>query len=189
MFKFTDIFIRRPVLAMVVSLLILIFGLRSLGVLQVRQYPKMENTVITVTTSYPGASADVVKGFVTSVLEKSIASAEGIDYMTSSSTDGQSVISAYIKLNYDPNAAFTDVMSKVAQTQGTLPDGAKQPVIQKDTGQSTDLMYISFSSDKMNSEQITDYINRAVRAATGNRLRCCQSGSAGRENLCYADLA
>lgn len=162
MVKFTDIFIRRPVLAMVVSLLILIFGFRALGDLQVREYPKMENTVITVTTDYPGASADVVKGFVTTVLEKSIASAEGIDYMTSSSTDNQSVISAYIKLNYDPNAAFTDVMSKVAEVQGNLPDGAQQPVIQKDTGQSTDLMYISFSSDKMSPEQITDYINRAV---------------------------
>ena len=162
MVKFTDIFIRRPVLAMVVSLLILIFGLRALSDLQLREYPKMENTVITVTTTYPGASADIIKGFITTTLEKSIASAEGIDYMTSTSSDNQSVISAYIKLNYDPNTAFTDVMSKVAEVQGNLPSGSKQPVVTKDTGQSTDLMYISFSSDKMTPEQITDYITRAV---------------------------
>ncbi len=162
MVKFTDIFVRRPVLAMVVSLLIFIFGIRALSDLQVREYPKMENTVITVTTVYPGASADVIKGFVTTLLEKSIASAEGIDYMTSSSNDNVSVVSVYIKLNYDPNAAFTDVMSKVAEVKGDLPSNAKEPIIRKDTGQSTDLMYISFSSDKMTPEQITDYISRAV---------------------------
>lgn len=162
MVKFTDIFIRRPVLAMVVSLLIFIFGLRALGDLQVREYPKMENTVITVTTTYPGASAEMVKGFLTTVLEKSVASAEGIDYMTSTSDDSVSTITAYIKLDYDPNVAFTDIMSKVAEVRGNLPTGSKEPVIHKDTGQSTDLMYISYSSDKMNSEQITDYITRAV---------------------------
>ncbi len=162
MVTFTDIFIRRPVLAMVVSLLIFIFGLRAIGELQVREYPKMENTVITVTTVYPGASADVVKGFVTSILEKSIASAEGIDYMTSNSTDNVSTITAYIKLNFDPNAAFTDIMSKVSEVKSDLPSNVNEPVIQKDTGQSTDLMYISFSSDKMTPEQITDYITRAV---------------------------
>ncbi len=162
MVKFTDIFIRRPVLAMVVSLLILIFGLRASTNLQVREYPKMENTVVTVTTIYPGASAEVVKGFVTTLLEKSIASAEGIDYMTSTSNDNVSTITAYIKLNFDPNAAFTDIMSKVAEVRGNLPSNSKEPIIQKDTGQSTDLMYISFSSDKMTPEQITDYITRAV---------------------------
>ncbi len=162
MIKFTDIFVRRPVLAVVVSLLIFIFGIRALGELQVREYPKMENTVITVTTIYPGASAEVVRGFVTTILEKSIASAEGIDYITSTSNDNVSTITAYIKLNFDPNAAFTDIMSKVAEVRGTLPSNAKEPVIQKDTGQTTDLMYISFSSDKMNPEQITDYITRAV---------------------------
>jgi multidrug efflux pump len=162
MAKFTDIFIHRPVLAIAVSLLIFIFGLRALGDLQVREYPKMENTVITVTTAYPGASAEVIKGFVTTVLEKSVASAEGIDYMTSTSTDNVSTITAYIKLDYDPNAAFTDVMSKVAEVRGNLPTGSKEPVIHKDTGQTTDLMYISFSSAQMSAEQITDYINRAV---------------------------
>lgn len=162
MSKFTDIFIRRPVLAMVVSLLIFIFGLRALGDLQVRQYPKMENTVITVTTTYPGASAEVVKGFITTLLEKSIASAEGIDYMTSTSDDSVSTITAYIKLDFDPNTAFTDIMSKVAEIRGSLPANTKDPVIHKDTGQTTDLMYISYSSDKMTPEQITDFIKRAV---------------------------
>jgi multidrug efflux pump len=162
MAKFTDIFIRRPVLATVISLLILIFGLRAGTELQVREYPKMENTVITVTTVYPGASAEVVKGFVTTILEKSIASAEGIDYMTSTSTDNVSIITAYIKLNFDPNAAFTDIMSKVAQVRGNLPSNSKEPIIQKETGESTDLMYVSFSSDQMSAEQITDYITRAV---------------------------
>lgn len=162
MIKLTDIFIRRPVLAMVVSLLIFIFGLRALGNLQVREYPKMENTVITVTTVYPGASADVVKGFMTTPLEKSIASANGIDYMTSTSNDNVSTITAYIKLDYGSDAAFTDIMSKVSEVRGSLPPGINEPVIHKDTGQSVDLMYISFSSNKMSSEQITDYITRAV---------------------------
>ena len=162
MITFTDIFVRRPVLAMAVSLMIFIFGIRALGSLQVREYPKMENTVITVTTVYPGASADVVQGFVTTLLEKSIASAEGIDYMTSSSNDNVSTVTAFIKLNYDANTAFTDIMSKVAEVRGSLPSNSKEPLINKDTGQSTDLMYISFSSDKMTPEQITDYISRAV---------------------------
>ena len=112
---FTDIFIRRPVLACVVSLLILLFGLRAMTELPLRQFPKMENTVITVTTSYPGASADLMEGFITSPLQKSIASAEGIDYMTAQSSQGLSVISVYIKLNFDPAVAMTDIMSRVQQ--------------------------------------------------------------------------
>src|SRR5579871_2717562 len=111
--RFTDLFIRRPVLATVVSLLILLIGLRSYYDLPIRQYPRLENTVITVTTIYPGATADLMQGFITQPIAQVVASAEGIDYMTSSSTQGKSVISAYIKLNYDPNKALTDVMSKV----------------------------------------------------------------------------
>ncbi len=163
MAKLTDIFVRRPVLAIVVSLLIFIFGIRAVNELQVRQYPKMENTVITITTIYPGASAQLIKGFVTTPLEKQIASADGIDYMTSISDDNVSTITCYIKLNYDSNAAFTDIMSKVSAVRGELPSNAKDPVLTKDTGQTTDLMYISFSSDKMTPEQITDYIVRAVQ--------------------------
>ncbi len=163
MSKFTDIFIIRPVLALVVSLLIFIFGLRSIADLQVRQFPKMENTVITVITAYPGASAQLIKGFITNPLEKAIASADGVDYMTSESVDNVSTITAYIKLNFNSDAAFTDVMSKVEQVKGDLPKDAQEPVIRKDTGQTTALMYISYSSDKMTPEQITDYISRAVQ--------------------------
>ncbi len=163
MAKFTDIFITRPVLATVVSLLIFILGLRAISEMQVRQYPKMDNTLITVSTFYPGAPASLVEGFITSRIEKSIASAEGIDYMTSTSTEGTSTINAYIKLNFDPNVAFTDVMSKVAQVQNDLPRESQLPVIQKETGSQTALMYIGFNSDQMSSEQITDYISRAVQ--------------------------
>ena len=115
--RFTDIFITRPVLATVVSLLIFVIGLRAIFELPVRQYPKMENTVITVTTAYPGASSELVQGFITTPLEKQIASAGGIDYLTSQSTDGLSTITANIILNYSPNEAFTNVISKVAPTQ------------------------------------------------------------------------
>ena len=163
MAKFTDKFIARPVLATVVSLLILILGVRAISDMQVRQYPKMNNTLITITTSYPGAPASLVEGFITTRIEKSIASAEGIDYMTSTSTEGTSTINVYIKLNFDPNVAFTDIMSKVAQVQNDLPKEAQLPVIQKLTGSQTALMYIGFSSDQMTAEQITDYISRVIQ--------------------------
>ncbi len=161
--KLTDIFIKRPVLATVISLLIFFFGLRSMLDLPLRQYPKMENTVITISTVYPGASANIVQGFITTPLEKSIASAEGIDYMTASSSEGGSVIKAFIELNYDPDKAFTNIMSKVAEARNLLPKDAEQPVIQKDTGAQIALMYLSFSSTEMSPEQITDYITRVVQ--------------------------
>lgn len=161
--NFTDIFIKRPVLATVISLLILLFGLRAVFDLSIRQFPKMENTVITVTTTYPGASPEVVQGFITSVIEKNLATADGIDYITAQSTQGLSVIQAYIKLDYDPDKAFTDIMSKVSEVQGSLPSAANQPTLSKDTGSSISLMYISFTSDQLNAEQITDYISRVVQ--------------------------
>jgi len=161
--NFTDIFIKRPVLATVVSLLIFIFGLRSMHDLPLRQFPKMENSVITVTTAYPGANAKLVQGFITTPLEKSIAGAEGIDYLTATSTQGLSTIQANITLNYDPDKAFTNIMSKVAEARNKLPKDAEQPVIQKDTGSQIALMYISFSSQLMSPEQITDYISRVVQ--------------------------
>lgn len=163
MAKFTDKFISRPVLAMVVSLLIFILGLRAITEMQVREYPKMNNTLITITTSYPGAPASLVEGFITTRIEKSISSAEGIDYIKSISTEGTSTIDAFIKLNFDPNVAFTDIMSKVAQVENDLPKESELPVIQKLTGTQTALMYISFSSDQMSREQITDYISRVVQ--------------------------
>ncbi|KTD61373.1 efflux RND transporter permease subunit [Legionella spiritensis] len=161
--KFTDIFIKRPVLATVVSLLILLFGLNSLTTMQIRQFPRMDNTVITITTSYPGADANLIAGFITTPLESAVASAEGIDYMTSSSTQSVSTITLNIKLNFNPQTAFTDVMSKVQQTLNQLPPEAQQPVIVKSSDTSTPLMYISLDSTKMTPQQITDYAVRVVQ--------------------------
>lgn len=160
---FTDVFIKRPVLATVVSLLILLFGLNSLSTMQIRQFPRMDNTIITVTTSYPGADSELIAGFITTPLEAAVASAEGIDYMTSSSTQGVSTITLNIKLNFDPQIAFTDVMSKVQQTLNQLPPQAQQPVIVKKSDSSTPLMYISLDSAEMTPEQITDYAVRVVQ--------------------------
>lgn len=161
--KFTDLFIKRPVLSMVVSLLILLFGLNSINKMQIRQYPHMENTVITIMTSYPGADAELIAGFITSPLENAVASAEGIDYMTSSSVQGLSTITLTIKLNFDAQIAFTDVMSKVQQTLNQLPKESQQPVILKKSDSSTPLMYISLDSKEMTPQQITDYATRVVQ--------------------------
>ncbi len=159
----TDLFIKRPVLACVVSLLILLLGLRAISSLELREFPKITSTVITITTMYPGANAELIQGFITSPLEKSISSADGIDYLTSQSVDGLSTISAYIRLNYDPNVAMTDVMAKVSEITNQLPKESNQPVIQKSTGDQTDLMYIGYSSKRMSNEQITDYLSRVVQ--------------------------
>lgn len=161
--KFTDLYIKRPVLASVVSLLILLFGLNSLNKMPIRQYPRMDNTVITVTTSYPGADANLIAGFITTPLESAVASAEGVDYMTSSSTLGVSTITLTIKLGFDPQVAFTDVMSKVQQTLNQLPPQSQQPVIVKSSDTSTDLLYISLDSQEMTPQQITDYATRVVK--------------------------
>lgn len=161
--KFTDIFIKRPVLSCVISLLILLFGLNSIMSMQVRQYPRMDNTIITVTTAYPGADANLIAGFITTPLEAAIASAEGIDYMTSSSNQGVSTITVNVKLNFDPQIAFTDIMSKVQQTLNVLPPEAQQPIIIKSSDTSTALLYISLDSTDMTPQQITDYAIRVVQ--------------------------
>lgn len=161
--KFTDLFIKRPVLSIVISMLIFLFGINSIYKMQIRQYPRMDNTVITIMTSYPGADAALIAGFITSPLENSVASAEGIDYMTSSSVQGLSTITLTIKLNFDPQIAFTDVMSKVQQTLNQLPKEAQQPVIIKKSDSSTALMYISLDSKEMTPQQITDYATRIVQ--------------------------
>ncbi len=158
-----DIFIKRPVLASVVSLLILVVGARALTLLSVRQFPELTNTVITVTTTYPGADAALIKGFVTDPLQQSIASAKGIDYMTSSSVQGQSTVTATIKLNGDPNAAMTEVTAKVSAVRAILPRGINDPVILKTSGQSFAAMYLAFSSDTMKPEEINDYLERVVQ--------------------------
>ena len=160
---FTDIFIRRPVLSLVVSLLILLIGARAMYGLQIRQYPKLSNTTITVTTIYPGASPELIAGFITTPIEQAVATAEGIDYMTSTSVLGTSTITAYIKLNYNPSAALADVIAKVQQVKYLMPTGAQDSIITKQTGQTTDVMYIGFGSSTLQSSAITDYLTRVVQ--------------------------
>jgi len=160
---FTDRFIQRPVLASVVSLLILILGLRALTLLEVRQYPQIENTVVTITTAYPGASSALVKGFITTPLQQAIAEADGIDYLSSSSRQGLSTIEAHMRLNYDPNAAVAQIQAKVASQRGVLPADAQDPVISAATGEPTALMYMAFYSEAMSAAQISDYLARVVQ--------------------------
>ena len=160
---FTDIFIKRPVLSVVVSLLILLIGLAAAYNLPIRQYPKLSNTVITITTAYPGASPDLMQGFITTPIEQAVASAEGVDYITSASTQSQSQIRVYIKLNFDPNAALTEVLSKVNSVKYLIPKEANDPVVLKSTGQTTAVMYIGFSSDELSGSAISDYLTRVVQ--------------------------
>src|SRR4051794_1450085 len=162
--KFTDLFIKRPVLAIVVSLVILIAGLQSIRSLSVRQYPRSDIAVVTVTTAYIGANADLVRGFITTPLERVIASADGIDYMESSSAQGLSTITVHLKLNYDTNAALTQLQAKVAQVRNTLPPEAEAPIIELQTADTQFAsMYIGFASTDLNENQITDYLTRAVQ--------------------------
>ena len=128
---FTDIFIKRPVLSVVVSLLILLIGLRAAIVLPIRQYPKLSNTVVNVTTVYPGASADLIQGFITTPIEQAVASAEGVDYITSSSVHGTTTIQVYIKLNFDPNQALTEVLAKVNSVKYLIPKESNDPIVTK----------------------------------------------------------
>ncbi len=161
--RLTDLFIRRPVLAVSLNLVILLLGVRAFLDMTVREYPKLTNTVITVTTSYPGASPSTVQGFVTTILEKAIASAPDIDYMTSTSSQSVSAIQVYMKLNSDPNAALTQVISKVNQVRNQLPPESESPVVKETEGSSTALMYLAFYSKTMSSEQIADYLNRVIQ--------------------------
>lgn len=161
--KFTDIFIQRPVLATVVSLLILLVGLRSLAMLDVRQYPEMKNTVVTVTTAYPGANSELIQGFITTPLQQAIAEADGIDYLFATSSQGVSKIEAYMRLNYDPNDAVSEIQAKVASQRNVLPAEAESPVIDSTTGDSTALMYVAFFSDEVPRPQVTDYVLRVVQ--------------------------
>lgn len=160
--KFTDIFIRRPVLAISISLLIIILGLQAISKLAVREYPKMTTTVITVTTAYPGADTNLIQAFVTSTLEESIAQADNIDYMSSSSAPNSSTITVKMKLNTDPAGALADVLAKVNAVRSELPSGIEAPSVASSSG-GTGIMYISFRSNKLDSSQVTDYINRVVK--------------------------
>ncbi|XUM20097.1 MexW/MexI family multidrug efflux RND transporter permease subunit [Bradyrhizobium oligotrophicum S58] len=161
--RFTDIFIKRPVLSVVVSLLILLLGLRAAFVLPIRQYPKLSNTVVNVTTVYPGASADLMQGFITTPLEQAVASAEGVDYITSSSVQGTSTIQVFIKLNFDPNQALTEVLAKVNSVRYLIPKESNDPIVTKTTGQTTSVMYLGFSSEELSGSAISDYLTRVVQ--------------------------
>ena len=160
---FTDIFIRRPVLASVVSLLILVLGLRAYSVLPILQYPRTENAIVTITTIYYGADPDVVAGFITTPLENAVAQANGIDYMSSTSQTGTSTISIYLRLNYDPDKALTEINTKVNSVLNQLPVGTLQPTLTVQIGQTIDAMYIGFNSDTLAPNQITDYLLRVVQ--------------------------
>src|SRR6201987_3691799 len=160
---FTDIFIKRPVLSIVVSLLILLIGLRAAMVLPIRQYPKLSNTVVNITTSYPGASAELINGFITQPIEQAVASAEGVDYMTSSSVLGTSTIQVYIKLNFDPNQALTEVRAKTNSVKYLIPKESNDPIVTKTTGQTTAVMYLGFSSEELSGSAISDYLTRVVQ--------------------------
>lgn len=160
--RFTDIFIRRPVLAVSISLLIIILGLQAIAKLAVREYPKMTTTVIDVSTVYPGADANLIQAFVTSKIEEAVAQADNIDYLSSKSTPNMSVIKAKMKLNTDPHAALADVLSKVNAVRSQLPRGIDDPVIMSSTG-GVAMMYIQFSSTKLDASQVTDYIERVIK--------------------------
>ena len=161
--NFTNIFIKRPVLAMVVSLLIVVLGLRSLFSLPVNQYPKTQNAVVTISTTYYGADAQTVAGFITQPLESAIAQAQGIDYLSSSSSTGVSTITATLRLNYDGNRALTEINTQVNSVKNQLPTQAQQPVLTVQTGSTIDAMYMGFYSDTLPTNDVTDFLIRAVK--------------------------
>jgi uncharacterized protein involved in tolerance to divalent cations len=160
--RFTDIFINKPVLATVVSLFILLLGMRAMFDLNVRQFPEVKNAVVTVSTSYIGANADLVQGFITTPLEREVAAAEGIDYLVSTSVPGISVIQAHLRLDHDPNEALTQIAAQVNKVRGDLPAEAEDPVVELSVGESIAAMYLSFFSDRLANNQITDYLTRVV---------------------------
>ncbi|MDO8695705.1 MAG: efflux RND transporter permease subunit, partial [Pseudomonas sp.] len=160
---FTDPFIRRPVLATVVSLLIILLGFQAFSKLTIRQYPQMENALITVTTAYPGANAETIQGYITQPLQQSLASAEGIDYMTSVSRQNVSIISIYARIGADSDRMFTELLAKASEVKNQLPPNAEDPVLSKEAADSSALMYISFSSEELSNPQITDYLSRVIQ--------------------------
>lgn len=160
--NFTDVFIKKPVLAWVVSLFILLLGIRAISELNVRQYPELQNAMITVTTTYVGADADLIQGFITAPLEREVATADGIDYISSTSAAGASIIQAFLRLDADPNAVLTQVAAKVNKMRGELPAESEDPVIDMAEGDTTAAMYLAFYSDILDNNQITDYLVRVV---------------------------
>ena len=188
--RITDIFVKRPVLATVVSLVILIAGLQSIRSLSVRQYPRSDIAVVRVSTIYVGAAADLVRGFITTPLERVIASADGIDYMESSSAQGLSTITVHLKLNYDTNAALTQIQAKVAQVRNELPPEAEAPIIELETADAQfAAVYLSFSSAGLDQNQITDYLTRVVQPRVERRQRCATGRYSRQSHVRHANLA
>lgn len=161
--NFTDTFIRRPVLASAISLVILLLGIRAWTMMTVRQYPDITSTLVTVATHYPGADANTVQAFVTTPLQQALASAPGIDYMKGASAAGQSTISIYMQLDFDPNAAVAQILSKINRVQNLLPAGTQQPMVSATVGDATALMWLSFNNPAMSHEQINDYVLRVAQ--------------------------
>src|SRR5262249_18727257 len=161
--NFTDIFIRRPVLAIVVSALILVLGLRALTALQVRQYPKTQNAVVTVTTAYYGADAQTVAGFITQPLEAAIAQAQGIDYLWSTSTTVVSVIQATLRLKSEANKVLPETKTQDNSVRNQLRRESQQPVLTVQVGETIDAMYMGFFSDVLANNGVTDYLVRVVK--------------------------
>ena len=156
--KLTDLFIRRPVLALVVNLVILLAGIQSIRVLNVRQYPRSDIAVIKVTTAYVGANADLVRGYLTTPLERVIAAAEGIDYIESASSQGVSTITVHLKLNYDPNAALTQIQAKLAQVRNDLPPESESPVIElQNADELRAAMYLGFAAPDMEPNRLPTF--------------------------------
>ncbi|MGR5300780.1 efflux RND transporter permease subunit [Vibrio alfacsensis] len=160
--NFTDIFIHRPVMAASLSVLLLLLGLNALKDLQVRQYPEMTNTVITVTTPYPGADAELIEGFITQPLEQALSQVDNLDFMTSTSQLGSSTITLNMMLNTSPEEALSSVLSQINSVSNQLPREAYNPSVTSSTGSTTSIMYISFYSSELNSSQIVDYLERVV---------------------------
>ncbi len=160
--RFTDVFIKRPVLAVSISFLIALLGLQAMFKMQVNQYPEMTNTVVTVSTSYYGASADLIQGFITQPLEQAVAQADNIDYMTSSSVLGRSTITVTMKLNTDPNAALADILAKTNSVRSQLPKESDDPSVTMSTGSTTAVLYLGVTSDELASSQLTDYLERVI---------------------------
>src|SRR5690606_22259929 len=160
---FTDPFIRRPVLATVVSLLIVLLGFQAFSKLVIRQYPQMENALLTMTTAYPGANAETIQGYITQPLQQSLASAEGIDYMTSSSQQNLSTISIYARIGANTDRLFTELLAKANEVKNQLPQAAEDPVLSKQAADASALMYVSFYSNELSNPQITDYLSRVIQ--------------------------
>lgn len=160
---FSETFVRRPVLAVVVSMVIGLLGLAALGLLNIEQYPQSSSAVITVSTPYPGANAELVRGFITAPLEQAIASAEGIEFLTSSSAQNISTINARLRLNYDVNDAMAQILTRINQVRNLLPEGSEDPVVAVNRGENTAYMYIAFASEALSPPQINDVLVRTVR--------------------------